>query len=98
MHYADYVLPMGVATERHDLMSQETHAGRWIGATHQLKLGFEVENERYYRELDRGPDLDYYTLVDPFGPDIGVATARQFLAKLDQDAPRIYTGNDEQTP
>ncbi len=29
--YADYVLPMGVGAERHDLMSQETHAGRWIG-------------------------------------------------------------------
>ena len=29
--YADYVLPMGHASERHDLMSQETHAARWIG-------------------------------------------------------------------
>jgi anaerobic selenocysteine-containing dehydrogenase len=29
--YADYVLPMGMSPERHDLMSQETHAGRWIG-------------------------------------------------------------------
>jgi len=29
--FADYVLPMGHAGERHDLMSQETHAGRWIG-------------------------------------------------------------------
>ena len=29
--FADYVLPMGVASERHDLMSQETHAARWIG-------------------------------------------------------------------
>jgi len=28
--WADYVLPMGVATERHDLMSQETHAAAWI--------------------------------------------------------------------
>ncbi|HLU38945.1 MAG TPA: molybdopterin-dependent oxidoreductase, partial [Planctomycetota bacterium] len=28
--WADYVLPMGVATERHDLMSQETHAAKWI--------------------------------------------------------------------
>ncbi len=27
---ADYVLPMGHAGERHDLMSQETHAGQWI--------------------------------------------------------------------
>ncbi len=29
--FADYVLPMGHAGERHDLMSQETHAGAWIG-------------------------------------------------------------------
>ncbi len=29
--WADWVLPMGHATERHDLMSQETHAGAWIG-------------------------------------------------------------------
>ena len=28
--YADYVLPMGLATERHDLMSYETHAAQWI--------------------------------------------------------------------
>ncbi len=28
---ADYVLPMGVGAERHDLMSQETHAATWIG-------------------------------------------------------------------
>jgi len=29
--WADYVLPTGHASERHDLMSQETHAGTWIG-------------------------------------------------------------------
>ena len=29
--WADYVLPMGIASERHDVMSQETHAGTWIG-------------------------------------------------------------------
>lgn len=28
--FADYVLPMGHAGERHDLMSQETHASQWI--------------------------------------------------------------------
>jgi anaerobic selenocysteine-containing dehydrogenase len=28
--FADYVLPMGVGSERHDLMSQETHSGQWI--------------------------------------------------------------------
>jgi len=29
--FADYILPMGHSGERHDLMSQETHAGQWIG-------------------------------------------------------------------
>ncbi len=29
--YADFVLPMGLSPERHDIMSQETHAGAWIG-------------------------------------------------------------------
>jgi len=29
--FADYILPMGLGTERHDTMSQETHAAQWIG-------------------------------------------------------------------
>jgi len=29
--FADYVLPMGVGAERHDLQSQETQADAWIG-------------------------------------------------------------------
>jgi anaerobic selenocysteine-containing dehydrogenase len=29
--WADYVLPTGLGPERHDLMSQETHAGTWLG-------------------------------------------------------------------
>jgi anaerobic selenocysteine-containing dehydrogenase len=29
--FADYILPMGLGTERHDTMSQETHAARWLG-------------------------------------------------------------------
>jgi anaerobic selenocysteine-containing dehydrogenase len=28
--FADYILPMGLGAERHDVMSQETHAGCWI--------------------------------------------------------------------
>ncbi len=28
--YADFVLPMGHSAERHDLVSQETHAAKWI--------------------------------------------------------------------
>jgi anaerobic selenocysteine-containing dehydrogenase len=29
--FADYVLPMGHSTERHDTQSYETHAGKWLG-------------------------------------------------------------------
>ena len=29
--FADYILPMGLGTERHDTMSQETHAAQWLG-------------------------------------------------------------------
>jgi len=30
-YFADYILPMGVGAERHDIQSQETQAGSWIG-------------------------------------------------------------------
>ena len=30
-YFADYVLPMGHASERHDIHSYETHDGRWLG-------------------------------------------------------------------
>lgn len=29
-YFADYVLPLGLASERHDVMSQETHSGVWL--------------------------------------------------------------------
>ena len=45
--WADYVLPMGLAPERHDIMSQETHAGRWIGFRQPvLRVAKEREGEK----------------------------------------------------
>lgn len=55
--FADYVLPMGHAGERHDLMSQETHAGQWIAFRQPVrrvaleKLGTKV---RYTYEANPG--------------------------------------------
>ena len=45
---ADYVLPKaGHASERHDLMSQETHAARWIGFRQPvLRLALERQGRR----------------------------------------------------
>ncbi len=45
--YADFVLPMGLSPERHDLMSQETHAGAWIG--------FRQPVQRVLAERDGNP-------------------------------------------
>jgi len=42
--WADYVLPMGLGPERHDLMSQETHAGTWIGF--RQPVGRELRRRR----------------------------------------------------
>lgn len=47
--FADYVLPMGHAGERHDLMSQETHAGRWIGFRQPVR---RVAMERAGKQVD----------------------------------------------
>ncbi len=46
--FADYVLPMGHASERHDLMSQETHAARWIGFRQPvLRVWLERQGRRF---------------------------------------------------
>ena len=46
--FADYVLPMGHGSERHDLMSQETQAARWIGFRQPiLRVALERQGKRF---------------------------------------------------
>jgi len=46
--FADYVLPMGFASERHDLMSQETHSARWIGFRQPVqRVALEKEGKKF---------------------------------------------------
>lgn len=46
--FSDYVLPMGHASERHDLMSQETHAARWIGFRQPvLRVALERQGKKF---------------------------------------------------
>jgi anaerobic selenocysteine-containing dehydrogenase len=54
--YADYVLPMGLSSERHDLMSQETHASKWIG--------FRQPVLRVFQEK-QGKKVDYTYQANP---------------------------------
>lgn len=46
--WADYVLPMGLSPERHDLMSQETHAGTWVGF--RQPVGLEMHRRQGGKE------------------------------------------------
>ncbi|MBK7877039.1 MAG: molybdopterin-dependent oxidoreductase [Planctomycetes bacterium] len=54
--YADYVLPMGHGAERHDLMSQETHAAKWIS--------FRQPVQRVLRER-RGEKIEWTYQSNP---------------------------------
>ena len=54
--FADYVLPMGLGAERHDLMSQETHAGQWVG--------FRQPVNRVLRER-QGEKIDFTYQTNP---------------------------------
>ncbi len=75
--FADYVLPMGHGTERHDLMSQETHAGTWVGfrqpvrrvalakAGRQVNFTYEVNPGEVWEEDEFWIELSWR--IDPDG-------------------------------
>ncbi|MBJ94926.1 MAG: formate dehydrogenase [Rickettsiales bacterium] len=48
--FADYVLPMGHAGERHDLVSQETHSSQWLAFRQPVR---RVAMERAGRPVER---------------------------------------------
>ncbi len=75
--YADYVLPMGVGSERHDTHSYETHAGRWLGFRQPvLRVAGERDGQEFERTYEANPGevweetefwIDLSWQVDPDG-------------------------------
>jgi anaerobic selenocysteine-containing dehydrogenase len=54
--FADYVLPMGLGTERHDTMSQETHAGKWLGFRQPVRrVAMEKAGRRVQHTYESNP-------------------------------------------
>jgi len=54
--WADYVLPMGLGSERHDLMSQETHAGQWIAFRQPvMRVAMERMGKKVNRTYEANP-------------------------------------------
>jgi anaerobic selenocysteine-containing dehydrogenase len=75
--WADWVLPMGLGSERHDLMSQETHAGTWLGFRQPVGREYRRrEGEAAERTLGTNPGevweeaefwIDLTWRIDPDG-------------------------------
>jgi anaerobic selenocysteine-containing dehydrogenase len=75
--FADYVLPMGVGSERHDTHSYETHAGQWLGFRQPvLRVAGERAGKSYDRTYEANPGevweetefwIDLSWKVDPDG-------------------------------
>ncbi|MEK7784814.1 MAG: molybdopterin-dependent oxidoreductase, partial [Chloroflexota bacterium] len=54
--WADYVLPMGLGSERHDLMSQETHAGQWLAFRQPvMRVAMERLGKKVKRTYEPNP-------------------------------------------
>jgi anaerobic selenocysteine-containing dehydrogenase len=95
--FADYVLPMGVGSERHDIASFETHAGRWIGFRQPVMRryaelqGENVDPSRRTHEFNKGEVweenefwIDLSWRIDPDGT-LGI---REFFeSKTDPGTP-----------
>ncbi len=92
--FADYVLPMGVASERHDTHSYETHAGRWLGfrqpvlrvagerAGHSFDRTYEANPGEVWEETEFWIDLSWR--VDPDG-SLGIR--QWFASPADPERP-----------
>ncbi len=75
--YADYVLPMGVGSERHDTHSYETHAAQWLGFRQPvLRVAGERDGQVFQRTYEANPGevweetefwIDLSWRVDPDG-------------------------------
>ena len=100
--FADYVLPMGVGAERHDIASFETHAGRWIGFRQPVLRryaeinGDEIGPERRTHEFNPGEVweenefwIDLSWRIDPDG-SLGI---RQWFES--DERPGTPVGVDE---
>lgn len=93
--FADYVLPMGHASERHDTMSQETHAGRWIAFRQPVqRVAMECLGKKVNRTYEANPGqvweetefwIDLSWEIDPDG-SLGI---RQYFESPDRPGERI---------
>jgi anaerobic selenocysteine-containing dehydrogenase len=89
-YFADYVLPMGHASERHDTHSYETHDGQWIGFRQPVlraaraRAGEEVTDTRQTNPGEVWEENEFWMeltwRIDPEG-DLGIRHHVESVAK-----------------
>ena len=107
--WADYVLPMGLAPERHDVMSQETHAGTWIGFRQPVGREFARLEGRPVRDTRDGnpgevwEEAEFWVALSwRIDPDGSRGIRRYYESKREPGTPvsmdEYYTDIFDQVP
>ncbi len=101
--YADYVLPMGHASERHDVQSQETGRAQWIGFRQPVMRAHYERTGRAFRDTrDVNPGevweenefwIELSWRIDPDG-SLGIRRYFEVPADTPDGASRPETGPD----
>ena len=92
--WADYVLPMGLGPERHDLMSQETHAGTWLGYRQPVLReyarleGREVDDTRTSNPGEVWEEVEFWIqLTWRMDPDGSLGIRKWYESKTNPGTP-----------
>jgi anaerobic selenocysteine-containing dehydrogenase len=92
--WADYVLPVGLGPERHDVMSQETHAGTWIGfrqpvlREHLRRNGQHVADSRGANPGEVWEEVEWWiALTWAIDPDGSLGLRRWYESKAEPGKP-----------
>jgi anaerobic selenocysteine-containing dehydrogenase len=98
-YFADYILPMGHGSERHDIHSYETHDAQWIGFRQPVlraareRTGVKVSDTRLVNPGEVWEENEFWLelswRIDP-GGDLGI---RQFVESKKHPGERL--GVDE---
>jgi anaerobic selenocysteine-containing dehydrogenase len=92
--YADYVLPMGLASERHDVHSYEQYDGQWVGfrqpvlRTARERLGDKVTDTREANPGEVWEENEFWTELSwRIDPDGQLGIRQYFESKKHEGEP-----------
>jgi anaerobic selenocysteine-containing dehydrogenase len=88
-YFADYILPMGIGSERHDIHSYETHDAQWIGFRQPVmravreRLGEKVADSRGANPGEVWEENEFWIELSwRIDPDGGMGIRKYFESRL----------------